>query len=77
MYFASTFLFSLVYAPTLYTEPSTSSERRYLHTNNSYSVLYILYHITYAWPPTAYKDIAIYSGIYTLPLPWTMLYIIN
>jgi hypothetical protein len=37
----------------------------------------IVYITIYLQPPTAYKDIVIYSGIYTLPLPWTVLYILK
>ena len=66
-----------VYTPTHYQESATSSERWYPHANNSYRVLYILYYKVCACPPTAYKDTVIYSGIYTLYLPWTMLYILN
>jgi len=35
------------------------------------------YYSHYSQLLTAYEDILIDSGMYILPLPWTMLYILN
>ena len=40
-------------------------------------IFYILYCTFYKRLPTAYEYIVIYSGIYILPLPGTMLYILH